>query len=120
MRGPGYFLMAWIDHHMPGCDGTEATKKIRQLEKELQVERPMPIIALTGEQWSLIFPVSLHILRVLYWFTFVADAQKTAQQSCLDAGMTDYLVKPLMQKELVAVLRRYCLTPQPVAKQSSS
>lgn len=42
--------MAWIDHHMPGCDGTEATKKIRDLEKQMNVDRPMPIIALTGRK----------------------------------------------------------------------
>ncbi|KAF7721740.1 hypothetical protein EC973_004178 [Apophysomyces ossiformis] len=83
-RGPGYFLLAWIDHHMPGCDGIEATKKIRSLERELNVATPMPIIALT------------------------ADIQKVAQQSCLDAGMNDYVTKPLMQKDLVTILRRYC------------
>ncbi|KAI8145982.1 hypothetical protein BJV82DRAFT_31161 [Fennellomyces sp. T-0311] len=87
LRGPHYFVLAWIDHHMPGCDGIEATKKIRQLEKDMGVVSIMPIIALT------------------------ADIQKTAQKNCLDAGMTDYLVKPLMQKDLAAVLRRYCLSP---------
>ncbi|KAI7857581.1 hypothetical protein BDC45DRAFT_566037 [Circinella umbellata] len=87
-RGPKYFVLAWIDHHMPGCDGIEATKKIRKLEKEMNGTSPiMPIIALT------------------------ADIQKTAQKNCLEAGMTDYLVKPLMQKDLAAVLRRYCLSP---------
>ncbi|KAI9243547.1 hypothetical protein BDA99DRAFT_530153 [Phascolomyces articulosus] len=87
LRGPNYFVLAWIDHHMPGCDGIEATKKIRELEKEMRASSIMPIIALT------------------------ADIQKTAQKNCLDAGMTDYLVKPLMQKDLAAVLRRYCLSP---------
>lgn len=84
-RGPDYYLLAWIDHHMPGCDGTEATKAIRKMEKEMKVTQPLPIIALT------------------------ADVQTTAQQNCLDAGMTDYLVKPLMQKDLVSVLRKYAL-----------
>jgi CheY-like chemotaxis protein len=46
-RGPGHFLLAWIDHHMPGCDGLEATRKIRKYEAE-QKYTPLPIIALTG------------------------------------------------------------------------
>ncbi|KAF1803065.1 hypothetical protein FB192DRAFT_1421030 [Mucor lusitanicus] len=84
-RGPGYFLLAWIDHHMPGCDGLEATRKIRAYEKEMEFSPTLPIIALT------------------------ADIQLTAQTNCLDAGMNDYVTKPLMQKDLAMILRKYCL-----------
>ncbi|KAI8372185.1 hypothetical protein BD560DRAFT_434473 [Blakeslea trispora] len=86
-RGPGYFLLAWIDHHMPGCDGLEATRKIRRHEKDMNYSPALPIIALT------------------------ADIQLTAQQSCLEAGMNDYVTKPLMQKDLATILRKYCLGP---------
>ncbi|KAI9318740.1 hypothetical protein BX666DRAFT_2026165 [Dichotomocladium elegans] len=48
-RGPHYFSLAWVDHHMPGCDGIEATKKIRWLENEMNEKDPIPIIALTGK-----------------------------------------------------------------------
>ncbi|CAO3682903.1 unnamed protein product [Rhizopus stolonifer] len=85
-RGPGYFLLAWIDHHMPGCDGIEATKKIRACEKEMKYERHLPIVALT------------------------ADIQATAQDNCIQAGMNDYVTKPLMQKDLATILRKYCFT----------
>ncbi|KAI9029591.1 hypothetical protein CLU79DRAFT_734877 [Phycomyces nitens] len=95
-RGPGYFSLAWIDHHMPGCDGLEATVKIRALEAEMKAPSPLPIIALT------------------------ADIQKTAQQNCLDAGMNDYITKPLMQKDLAAVLRRYCFHPNSGSTSTSS
>ncbi|CAO3666047.1 unnamed protein product [Rhizopus microsporus] len=83
-RGPGYFSLAWIDHHMPGCDGIEATKKIRAYEKKMNYDKLLPIIALT------------------------ADIQITAQENCLKAGMNDYVTKPLMQKDLVIILRKYC------------
>jgi CheY-like chemotaxis protein len=48
-RGPGYFMLAWIDHHMPKCDGLEATRMIRQREKEMKHSPALPIIALTGK-----------------------------------------------------------------------
>lgn len=48
-KGPGYYILAWIDHHMPGCDGLEATRKIRQYEKEMDYVTTLPIIALTGK-----------------------------------------------------------------------
>ncbi|KAI9486524.1 MAG: hypothetical protein EXX96DRAFT_549376 [Benjaminiella poitrasii] len=86
-RGPGYFVLAWIDHHMPGCDGLEATKKIREYERRMNYNPTLPIIALT------------------------ADIQLTAQRNCLNAGMNDYVTKPLMQKDLAIILRKYCLGP---------
>ncbi|KAI8980390.1 hypothetical protein BDB01DRAFT_851685 [Pilobolus umbonatus] len=85
-RGPGYYLLAWIDHHMPGCDGLEATRKIRAYEGEMGYTIHLPIIALT------------------------ADIQISAQKNCLDAGMNDYVTKPLMQHDLANILRRYGLT----------
>ncbi len=48
-RGPGYFILAWIDHHMPKCDGLEATRLIRKHEKEMNHISALPIIALTGK-----------------------------------------------------------------------
>lgn len=47
-RGPGYFVLAWIDHHMPKCDGLEATRLIREFEKNNCYSPALPIIALTG------------------------------------------------------------------------
>ncbi|KAI9272442.1 hypothetical protein BY458DRAFT_586342 [Sporodiniella umbellata] len=83
-KGPGYFLLAWIDHHMPKCDGIEATKEIRAYEKKMNYESQLPIVALT------------------------ADIQVTAQKNCIQAGMNDYVTKPLMQKDLANILRKYC------------
>lgn len=52
-KGPGYYILAWIDHHMPGCDGLEATRKIRRYEKEMNYLTALPIIALTGNVFFL-------------------------------------------------------------------
>lgn len=49
-KEPGYYILAWIDHHMPGCDGLEATRMIRKYEKEMTFIPALPIIALTGKK----------------------------------------------------------------------
>ncbi|CDS08874.1 hypothetical protein LRAMOSA10235 [Lichtheimia ramosa] len=62
-RPVGYFKMALFDHHMPKCDGVEATKTIRRHEKEQNSKIRLPIVALT------------------------ADIQDSARAICVNAGM---------------------------------
>lgn len=45
------------------CDGVEATRKIREMEKEHQCKVRLPIVALT------------------------ADVQQSARETCINAGM---------------------------------
>ena len=59
---------------MADMDGLTATKKIRQIEKKS--EKNIPIIALT------------------------AYAMKGDKDKCLQAGMNDYLSKPIIIEEL--------------------
>jgi signal transduction histidine kinase/DNA-binding response OmpR family regulator/HPt (histidine-containing phosphotransfer) domain-containing protein len=59
-----------MDCQMPGVDGYQATGRIRALEQE-SGQPETPIIALT------------------------ANAMQEDRQLCLDAGMTDYLTKPI-------------------------
>jgi signal transduction histidine kinase/CheY-like chemotaxis protein len=65
--GAGYDLIL-MDCHMPEMDGFEATRRIRQLDG---LVARTPIVALTAN-------------------AFPADRQR-----CLDAGMDDYLAKPI-------------------------
>jgi CheY-like chemotaxis protein/HPt (histidine-containing phosphotransfer) domain-containing protein len=67
-----------MDVQMPGMDGIEATRRIRQARGRLP-----PIIALT------------------------ANADAVDRQACLDAGMDDYLTKPVMPEMLREALRRW-------------
>jgi CheY-like chemotaxis protein/HPt (histidine-containing phosphotransfer) domain-containing protein len=68
-----------MDCQMPEIDGFEATRIIRRDEQAGNLARPgtIPIIALT------------------------ANAMKSDPQKCMEAGMTDYLSKPLNPIELV-------------------
>jgi CheY-like chemotaxis protein len=68
-----------MDCQMPVMDGYEATRRIRQWEKE-RGKRPLPIVALT------------------------ASAFEEDRNHCLAAGMDDFLTKPLDMEMLKAAL----------------
>ena len=69
-----------MDVQMPEMDGLEATRKIR---KSKSLNPHVPIIALT------------------------AHAMKGDMEMCLDAGMDDYLAKPIQPKDLSETLNRW-------------
>ena len=76
------FDLVLLDVSMPEMDGYEATQAIRSYEKRQGLDR-VPIIGLT------------------------AHAMESDRQRCLDAGMDDYLSKPIRQSELIATLARW-------------
>ncbi|KAF7723675.1 hypothetical protein EC973_001766 [Apophysomyces ossiformis] len=95
-RPTDHFCIGFFDHHMPKCDGVEATKRIRELESQDPKRSRLPIIALS------------------------ADIQMSARDVCVNAGMDGYLTKPLILRELAVILRRMCLSVQNNCVQSSS
>ena len=78
-----------MDCQMPEMDGFAATREIRRLEAEQHLVGRIPIIALT------------------------ANALKGDRERCLDAGMDEYLTKPLEAARLREVLERF-LVDMPV------
>ena len=69
------FDVVLMDVHMPGVSGLEATSHMRDIERE--TDRPhTPVIALT------------------------ASAMPDDRRRCLDAGMDDYISKPLRPEDL--------------------
>jgi two-component system, sensor histidine kinase and response regulator len=81
------FDLILMDCEMPIVDGLEATKRIRQLEEleQAQGAKPthIPIVALT------------------------AHALADVHESCLAAGMDDFLTKPFDEAQIVGALRRW-------------
>jgi PAS domain S-box-containing protein len=71
-----------MDGQMPGMDGFEATRRIREREQEAGGPR-LPIVAMT------------------------ASAMKGDREKCLQAGMDDYVSKPVTPEALEAALRRW-------------
>jgi CheY-like chemotaxis protein len=71
-----------MDCQMPEMDGFEATRLIRELEKRTG-GRTVPIIAMT------------------------ANAMNGDREACLQAGMNDYLAKPIRADDLQSILQKW-------------
>jgi len=68
---------------MPICDGVEAVKRLRLLEKKKKAPVFLPIVALS------------------------ADCQDSTKQLCLSAGMNAFFSKPLKKDDLMALLTMF-------------
>ena len=73
--------LIFMDCQMPILDGLEATKEIRR----------RPVSSFAKHQQPVVIAIT-------------ANAMKEDQQICLDAGMDDYLSKPVAKDKLVAML----------------
>lgn len=75
------YSLILMDCQMPVMDGLQATKEIRKLEA--LTGKHSPIVALT------------------------AHAMSSDRMECLAAGMDDYISKPVSQKKLTEILKRW-------------
>jgi signal transduction histidine kinase/DNA-binding response OmpR family regulator len=82
------FDLVFMDCQMPEMDGFEATRAIRAWERASRIEPSpatrLPIVALT------------------------ANAMQGDRERCLEAGMDDYITKPLARADLQRVLQNCC------------
>lgn len=78
----GTAQLALLDMHMPGLGGVEVAERFRHWERH-QDRQPTPLVALTAS---------------------ISEADRRA---CRDAGMNDFLNKPVDRGELREMLERY-------------
>ncbi|MBT3208641.1 MAG: response regulator [Bacteroidetes bacterium] len=71
------FDIVFMDIQMPILDGIEATKKLRKIRNDTT------IIALT------------------------ANAMKGVKESCIQAGMNDYIVKPVKREDIIWIIEKW-------------
>lgn len=77
----GDYDLIFMDHMMPQMDGVETTQRIRSMENEYA--KTVPIVALT------------------------ANAIKGVEQTFYDAGMNDFLAKPIELKRLAGIMNKW-------------
>lgn len=82
------FGLVLTDCHMPVMDGFELTKAIRKHEEEMEIPKPIPVIAIT------------------------ANALVGASEECIQAGMDDYLSKPVELTALGDMLEKWLGVPE--------
>jgi len=70
--------LVFMDCQMPECDGYEATRRLRRTPSHA-----VPVVAMT------------------------ANVMPGDRQRCLDAGMNDYVAKPVHTDDIDAILRRF-------------
>jgi signal transduction histidine kinase/CheY-like chemotaxis protein len=75
-----HYDLVFMDCQMPGMDGYEATARIRSLQAP---RGDVPVIAMT------------------------AHAMAGDREKCLEAGMDDYLAKPVRKEAVLAMIRKY-------------
>ncbi len=76
------FDIILMDCQMPNVDGLEATRQIRQREQASPSQQPVYIIAMT------------------------ANTQEDDRAACLEAGMDDFISKPVQMNELQGALNK--------------
>ncbi|MGE5467165.1 MAG: ATP-binding protein [Ignavibacteria bacterium] len=83
VQNNGPFDVVFMDCQMPVMDGYQATRAIRAWESQHPERQPVPIVAVT------------------------ANAMAGDRELCIEAGMNDYLTKPVKRAQMEAVLRTY-------------
>lgn len=83
----GHYELVLMDVELPDMDGLDAVTVIRRLEQEGRLQHRVPVVALTAH----------------------ASSQQRAR--CLEAGMDDYLSKPVTGESLRSAINRWAVEP---------
>lgn len=82
----GAFAIVLMDCQMAGMDGCATTREIRRREDP---KRHTPVVGLSS------------------------NTAKSARAQCLEAGMDEYVARPVTASRLIAEVRRWCCSSEP-------
>ncbi|MBW1820164.1 MAG: response regulator [Deltaproteobacteria bacterium] len=112
---PGDFDLIFMDIQMPEMDGLEATGEIRKWEKEL-IAHSSQLRANSSQSAA---KEELNLLPISYQLSarperipivaMTANAMKGDREICLEAGMDDYITKPIRRELVFEVIDKWVL-----------
>jgi len=107
--------IVFMDVMMPVMDGLEATREIRKLEAEL-LQKAHADPSFTGPGHSGLQKARLPVIIV----AMTASAMQGDREKCLEAGMNDYISKPVKPEELRAIVERWGAPPAEPTKKPAN
>jgi signal transduction histidine kinase/AmiR/NasT family two-component response regulator len=100
---PEYFDLIFMDIHMPGIDGYEATKLIRAFESEHNKKLSSSMSFTEGETQS----NNRNLRKQIPIVAMTANVFREDIERCHAAGMNDHIGKPLDFAVVMATLKKY-------------
>ena len=95
-----------MDVQMPVLDGIAATREIRAMEKEREAQSSR-LRENDSEKFSAFALQSSTRVQRIPIIAMTANAMKGDRQRCLEAGMDDYLAKPVKPEQLIAKINKW-------------
>ncbi len=109
-----------MDCHMPITDGYEATRIIRTDEQKLGNSRKREKTTSTNQETNSLSPTSSSsALLHLPIIAMTANAMPEDREKCLQAGMDDYLSKPIRPESVAQILGKWLPSKQELPPVSS-
>ncbi|MFO7728618.1 MAG: response regulator [Desulfonatronovibrio sp.] len=108
------FALVLMDCQMPVLDGFETTRKIREMEKQRQNLESCRVHSANGKSGKTADEEILSGMEgqtspcgAIPIVAMTAHAMKGDREKCINAGMNDYLTKPVQPGELNRILETY-------------
>jgi len=106
MASPKDFDLIFIDVQMPEMDGLEATREIRNWEAKLIAHSSQFKGKADSDITAMSFQLSARSERVPI-VAMTASAMKGDREKCLEAGMDDYITKPIKRELVFEILEKW-------------